>query len=115
LRDRGRRPRGSMPNLGARKGTVVGVVCEDGEIRRVILHFERHDGAVGESHVWRLARGPSEAISILHAAETNAQHRGGVVERVRMSPLRQLGNGDGSGSGDLNATVRRVKGDRRGA
>ena len=94
MRDRGRRLGWNMPNLCSCKGTSWDTVRDDGEIRRVVLHFERHDGAVGEGDVWRLARGPCEAITILHATETDAQHRWRVVERVRVSPLGQLGDGD---------------------
>ena len=47
----------NMPNLSARKGTAWDTVRDDGEIRRVVLNFERQDGAVGESHSC-MAAGP---------------------------------------------------------
>ena len=103
-----------MPDLSAREGDAWDTIRETGEVRRVVLNFERHDGAVGKSHVWQLARRPCEAISILHAAETDTQHCKGIVERVWVSVLRQFGNCDRSGGGHLDATIRRVKGDRGG-
>ena len=82
-----------MPDLSAREVKAWDAVGVDREVRRVILNFERHDGAVGKSHVWRLARRPCEAISVLHAAETDAQHCRGIVEGVwgeRTLTVREL-------------------------